>query len=87
VCDQAVLEESPFAFTESCNGLTCPIKAKGSPMAFDDIRYMTFSDFANAAVDECSMRHRRRRSERDHLRSGATSASEPGAARIWTATA
>ena len=45
---QNILGENRLAFTENCNSTTCPSSGGG-------VRYNTFSDFANAAVDECTL--------------------------------
>jgi hypothetical protein len=45
---QNILGENQLAFTENCNSTTCPHSGGG-------VRYNTFSDFANAAVDECTL--------------------------------
>ena len=44
------IDESSLAITENCTATTCP-RTSG---AFSS-RYAAFSDFANAAVDECSL--------------------------------
>jgi hypothetical protein len=49
-----LLGESKLAFTESCNGTTCPIEIRNLPI-LGDIRYHDFSAFAKAAVDECTL--------------------------------
>ena len=45
---QNILGENRLAFTENCNSTTCPSSG-------GRVRYTTFSDFANAAVDECTL--------------------------------
>lgn len=45
---QNIIGENPLAITENCDSTTCPISSA-------PIRYSKFSNFAEAAVDECAL--------------------------------